>query len=1029
MEVSSWSSSAVQIGLADDCESEVFRASASVGWRSTEACFFWLQRMLREFFSVLFGSLFTGEIKKLSSVTAALAAVTFFLCGEAAAQSSSLPVFPGAVGFGTTTVAGSGRGSSPAKTTIYKVTNLNDSGTGSLRACMQASGPRTCVFEVAGYINLLTKISVKSPNLSVFGQTAPYPGIQVRDGSIVVQADDVLIQHIASRPGDRNLPTDGGNGVKASDRDGLGVWGISSSDPVERIVFDHVSVTWGMDESISTYTGANGTADGTTPVRNFTISNSIVAEGLNNSNHGDTEGKHSMFSLLGSNTKNITYYRNLVANSNGRHIRMKSNSDVEFLNNYVYNFANTSTSGYNQWNMDYSSGGAANRINFMNNVYQRGPTTGDTASPVFYYSSLTPLSSKVYVSHNVGSNTRPTDSGSEWLIANANGKGLPTSMQASAPAFPLSNAAANLLLPGNLLGSLVGDVGARPWNRYPHDTRIVREVTSNTGLHKDCTTTKTCCVTNTGGSGYCPTPGRILIDGSIKDLNNPKDAWSAIPAATRVFNVPANPTAIASNGYTNLENFIFSFTGDAGAGSGQATATPVPATPTPSPTATMSATPTNTAIPTSTPTATPSATSTPTATRTPTPTITATPTATGTATPTPTRTPTPSPTSSATPVPASPTPTATPSVGAQKSYSVIKVTSLADSGTGTLRDCISQPVPRVCVFEVSGRIKLADDLVVSEPDLVVAGQTAPSPGILVSNGGFKVTTHDVRIEHLTLRSGDDAAGTDPAYRRSIKLQGSDANNIQLNNLSMSWGIDTNMLTVGAVSDVSVKDSIISEALYDSIHPLGARGNGVLVGEGARNVVFQGNLLAANYDRNIRWKYNTRGEMVNNVIFGWGGTSSWNTTNISDPDGFDVGTYLDVIGNVYQAGPQGYQDAYAVYSSRTPAGTRLFMSNNIAPLQSNVESQYRSSTRLLSGPVAMPVADVFESVMANAGARPWNRNADDLRVISGVRKGTLAIRDVVGTWPSYAVNRRSVTVLEDPITEARLNEALALFESN
>ena len=967
--------------------------------------------------------------RAVCSLAVVFGAVT--VAPQALAQSSSLPVFPGAVGFGTATVAGSGRGTSPAKTTVYKVTNLNDTGTGSLRACMQASGPRTCVFEVGGYINLATKISVKSPNLSVFGQTAPYPGIQVRDGSIVVQADDVLIQHISSRPGDRNLPTDGGGGVKAGDRDGLGVWGTSSSNPVERIVFDHVSVTWGMDESISTYTGANGTADGTTPIKDFTISNSIIAEGLNNSNHGDTEGKHSMFSLLGSNTKNITYYRNLVANSNGRHIRMKSNSDVEFLNNYVYNFANTSTSGYNQWNMDYTSSGAANRINFMNNVYQRGPTTGDTSSPVFYYSSSTPRASKVYVSHNVGSNTRPTDSGSEWLIANANGKGLPSTMQSLSPAFPLSNAAARLSAPGQLLSALLPDVGARPWNRYPHDSRIVSEVVNNRGSHKDCTTTKTCCVTNTGGSGYCPVPGRVLIDGSIKDSTKPIDAWSVIPATTRSFTIPANPMTIAANGYTNLENYIFSFTADTGSVPGGGVSTPLPATATPTLTATATQTPTatNTAAPTFTPTFTSTATATPT--RTVTATATRTPTATPSVTVTPTwtvsATATPSPT--LTPVPPTATPTATAVGGVARSYSVIKVTSLADSGLGTLRECVSLPFPRVCVFEVSGRISLSDDLLVSEPDLIVAGQTAPAPGILVSNGGFKVTTHDVRIEHLALRSGDGVTGTDPAFRRSIKLQGSEAYSITLKNLSMSWGVDSNVVTVGAVRDVLVKDCIISEALYDSIHPLGARGNGVLVSEGARNVVFQGNLLAANYDRNIRWKYDTRGEMVNNVVFGWGGTSSWNTTNISDPDGFDVGVYLDVIGNVYLPGPEGYDSAYAVYSSRTPAGTRLFINGNISPLVSNVESQFRSSTRVLTGPAAMPVDGVFEAVMANAGARPWNRSTDDTRVISGVRAGTLRIRDAVGTWPVYGVNRRTVTVLEDPIAEERLFEALAGFERN
>jgi len=968
----------------------------------------------------------------------------FHLAYSASAQTSTLPVFPGAVGFGTTTVAGSGRGTSPANTSIIKVTNLNDSGTGSLRACMIASGPRTCVFEVAGYINLLTKIIVKSPNLSVFGQTAPYPGIQVRDGTIVIQADDVLIQHIASRPGDRNLPTDGGNGVKAGDRDGMGVWGVSSSDTVERIVFDHVSVTWGMDESLSTYTGANGTADGTTPIKNVTISNSIISEGLNKSNHGDTEGYHSMFSLLGSNTKNITYYRNLVANSNGRHIRMKQNSDVEFLNNYVYNFANTSTSGYNQWNMDYTSGGIGNRINFMNNVYQRGPTTADTASPVFYYSSSTPTASRIYVSHNISSNTRPTDSGSEWLIANANGKGLPSSMQATSPAFPLSNAATSLVTPGNLLSTLVPIVGARPWNRYPHDTRIIDETVNNRGKHKDCTTTATCCVTNTGGTGYCPNPGTILIDGSTKNTSNPINAWSVIPAATRPFVIPSNPLILASNGYTNLENYIFSFTADTTPGA--STPTPAPATPTATPTFT----PTSTATPTRTPTAIPptltftptyTATSTPTATFTPTLTPTRTPTLTPTATATATNTPTSTPTATATVTPSSTatpfatatvtpiqTPLQSPTPSADKRYAVLKVTSLADSGAGTLRDCVKQPFPRVCVFEVSGRIKLSSDLTVTEPDLIVVGQTAPSPGILITNGGFNIQNHDVRIEHLAIRPGDDAVGTDPSVRRAITVQSGPADNIRLKNLSLSWGVDSNLTTLGTVDNVTIQDSIIAEALWRSIHPLGARGNGAFVSEGAEGIVFNGVLFAANNDRNVRWKYNTKGEMINNVIFGWGGTSSWNTTNISDLDNFDIPTYLDVIGNVYIPGPQGLSTAYAVYSGNTPSNSRVYISDTIAPQLTNIESQYRALTRLFAGPTPIASSNTYASVLAKAGSRPWDRNADDIRIIDGVKAKTLKLRDVVGTWPVYAQNYRAVTISIDPISESELDAALPTFET-
>jgi hypothetical protein len=331
------------------------------------------------------------------------------------------------------------------------------------------------------------------------------------------------------------------------------------------------------------------------------------------------------------------------------------------------------------------------------------------------------------------------------------------------------------------------------------------------------------------------------------------------------------------------------------------------------------------------------------------------------------------------------------------------------------------------VFEISGRIKLAADLIVTEPDLIVAGQTAPSPGIMISNGGFNIQTHDVRIEHLATRAGDESTGTDPSVRRALTIKGSAANNIRLKNLSLSWGVDSNITTLGAIDNVTLQDSIIAESLWRSIHPLGARGNGVLIGEQARKMIFAGNLIAANNDRNIRWKYNTSGEMINNVIYGWGGTTSWNTTNISDLDNFDIPTYLDVIGNVYRAGPQGLSTAYAIYSENTPSNSRLFIADNIAPKISNVESKYRALTRILTGPAAIASSLVFDSVLSKAGSRPWDRNTDDLRIIAGVRNSTLRLRDSVGTWPTLAVNRRTVTINIDPISEAELDSALTLFE--
>jgi len=358
---------------------------------------------------------------------------------------------------------------------------------------------------------------------------------------------------------------------------------------------------------------------------------------------------------------------------------------------------------------------------------------------------------------------------------------------------------------------------------------------------------------------------------------------------------------------------------------------------------------------------------------------------------------------------------------------VLKVTSLADSGAGTLRDCVAQSFARVCVFELSGRIKLASDLVVSEPDLIVAGQTAPSPGVLITNGGFAIQTSNVRLDHLAIRPGDGSTGTKPADRRAITIRGLAASNIRLNSLSLSWGVDSNLTTIGSVSDVTVRDSIISEALYRSIHPAGPRGNGVLIGDGARNIVFVDSLLAANYDRNIRWKYDTRGEMINNVMYGWGGTTSWNTTNLSDLENKDIGTYLDVIGNVYRAGPSGRSSAYGIYSENTPTGSRIFIQDTIAPKISNIESKYRALARIFPGPAATAASEAYTRVLTEVGSRPWDRNNDDARVIAGVKARTLKTRDSVGTWPSYSVYRRALAVLVDPITEEELDVTLKQFE--
>ena len=114
-------------------------------------------------------------------------ATALFLCASATINAATLPVFPGAKGFGTATAAG-------RNGQVIKVTNLNDSGTGSLRAAVTASGARIVVFEISGRINLQSNLTLNNPYITIAGQTAPAPGIMLAGRTFIIQSHDVLIK-------------------------------------------------------------------------------------------------------------------------------------------------------------------------------------------------------------------------------------------------------------------------------------------------------------------------------------------------------------------------------------------------------------------------------------------------------------------------------------------------------------------------------------------------------------------------------------------------------------------------------------------------------------------------------------------------------------------------------------------------------------------------------------------------------------------------------------------------------------------
>ena len=232
--------------------------------------------------------------------------------------------FPGAEGAGKWTVGGRGG-------VVYEVTNLNDSGAGSLRAAIQATGPRIVVFRVSGTIALASNLTINNGYITIAGQTAPGDGICLRNYPLVVSANQVIVRFLRVRP---------------SDNMGLEVDGISVNSG-QNVILDHCSVSWGVDETLSTSTDTTG-------LDNVTVQWCIIAESLNCSVH--SEGCHGFGTLAkGCFGSEYTYHHNLYAHQNNRNPYPGNYNDIsvdptghtfDFRNNVIYNWGGT-FAGYN----------------------------------------------------------------------------------------------------------------------------------------------------------------------------------------------------------------------------------------------------------------------------------------------------------------------------------------------------------------------------------------------------------------------------------------------------------------------------------------------------------------------------------------------------------------------------------------------------------------------------------------------------------------------------------------------------------
>ena len=264
-------------------------------------------------------------------------------------QAQEAPAFPGAEGHGRYVTGGRGG-------KVIHVTNLNDSGTGSLRWALSQSGAKTIVFDVSGYIDLKSQLNVSS-NTTIAGQTAPGDGITLRYYTLYFgKCDNVIVRFIRSR---RSQVKDVNDGADAT-------WGRNRKN----IILDHCSFSWSIDEVASFYDN-----------RNFTMQWCNITEGLN---AGHTKGDHSYGGIWGG--KNASFHHNFISHVNNRAPRFNgarynwNGYDTNLYENSIQaervDFRNCVMYNWGSGNGCYGGPGGG-YINMVNNYYKAGPGTSN----------------------------------------------------------------------------------------------------------------------------------------------------------------------------------------------------------------------------------------------------------------------------------------------------------------------------------------------------------------------------------------------------------------------------------------------------------------------------------------------------------------------------------------------------------------------------------------------------------------------------------------------------------------------------
>ncbi|RRJ30154.1 RICIN domain-containing protein [Halocatena pleomorpha] len=315
---------------------------------------------------------------------------------------------------------------------------------------------------------------------------------------------------------------------------------------------------------------------------------------------------------------------------------------------------------------------------------------------------------------------------------------------------------------------------------------------------------------------------------------------------------------------------------------------------------------------------------------------------------------------------------------------------------------------RVVVFETSGTIDLGNEtLAITEDNCWVAGQTAPSPGITFIKGMVQVDADNCVVQHVRSRIGPGDGS----------IQGNDAVNTQddtqnnvIDHCTASWGVDE-CLSVGYdTEDTTVTNCLIYEGLWDPYGNSADHNYGSLIGDGASNVTFAGNVWAKIRGRVPRLKSDTETVIVNNFAYFFDYAATADSSAVMSFVGNGYTGPLDTGNPVFEGSPTAYHtDNYA-------ADPSLDSDTDFA------EPDSEGSPPLWpSGLTEMPAADVESHNLGTAGARPAERTANDERIVGEIanRAGNdrldspydywIGHHDEVGGYPDLPVNTHSLDV--------------------